>query len=691
MIHELRILPPLAIARFGSAPTPMDNYDVVVDSEKPLGYRLLQPADTFQLDVDSGEITDVFVPDELSFTEDGKVRPVAPFLEVWALTGDEALTGGGQLEPLTTELLEAEGSSVADLRWQVQVANLKVVRRTGDEDDKVVADSGEFADHARRPLVGECEHFLPDKSIGLGHVQFVKPTEAHPQIRLRFTPAGGFVYGSTGAPQDAPAPDPNDVTDVVYDASEGDWDGYRDYPADGPPNPGITAPPQIYAGFDDADRAHVSYGYLDDGCDGVVRVTLKVGDRTLRAFGRVGAGPPTYAPDAVPIRSVADELEQALFGPTVEPADATFERVEEIVRRSFETIRLMNTVRWNVRGMGSPDVPIMDSSLVDSIALENLHQSLLVALRSGTAPWFADVLREYDEAGDFTAPARRKMPAMMRGADAQLMTLTRRQIDLIRTVARGPMFTDGEEDVTGVTPTNLTAQLHHRAAGNLPSTLPDSAVSNCYPGLEFDFRNIWRRVFEGIELHESSGFVVRANPEHSALVGRYLIQVADFTTLMTVTQPDGTTDSAFMEWSNALAEVVANHTGELVPCTFIRSGSAPDPQIVELRVRPLFARSDAMQSSTALIDEVIAQPGELTQSLCSPWQNDYQECGCFYWAASRPDYVNVDSTVEGSVGDRWMAARAEPKTYDVPDFTHQELFQGWEELLRFVVGGKDRE
>jgi len=206
MIHELRILPPLAIARFGSAPTPMDNYDVVVDSEKPLGYRLLQPADTFQLDVDSGEITDVFVPDELSFTEDGKVRPVAPFLEVWALTGDEALTGGGQLEPLTTELLEAEGSSVADLSWQVQVANLKVVRRTGDEDDKVVADSGEFADHARRPLVGECEHFLPDKSIGLGHVQFVKPTEAHPQIRLRFTPAGGFVYGSTGAPQDAPLP-----------------------------------------------------------------------------------------------------------------------------------------------------------------------------------------------------------------------------------------------------------------------------------------------------------------------------------------------------------------------------------------------------------------------------------------------------------------------------------------------------
>src|SRR3712207_8764033 len=47
-----------------------------------------------------------------------------------------------------------------------------------------------------------------------------------------------------------------------------------------------------------------------------------------------------------------------------------------------------------------------------------------------------------------------------------------------------------------------------------------------------------------------------------------------------------------------------------------------------------------------LIDESIAGPGELTQSLCSPWQNDYRECGCYYWAASRPDYVNVEPRSE---------------------------------------------
>lgn len=440
MIHELRILPPLAIARFGSAPTPMDNYDSVVDPSNPLGYRRLRPAETLEVDVESGEIARAFVPDTLSFTENGAVRPVAPFLEVWALVGDEGLSDGGQLERLTTALLQEEGASADDLRWQVQLANLKVVRRTGDGNDAVRADSGEFSDHARHELVGECENFVPGKTIGFGHVQYIRPTADHPEIRLRFTPAAGRVYGPSRSPfADTPSPDPN-VSEAVYDAERGEWDGYSDDPED----PEVTAPWQIYAGRE-IDRRQVSAGYLDDGCDGAVRVTLEVGRRTLRALGRVGAGPPTYAPDSAPIRTVADELEQALLGPTVNPQDATFERVEEIVRRAFETVRLMNTTYWNVNGMGGGR-PIMASSLVDPGAVENLHQSLLVALRSGTAPWFGDVLRDHDDAADSTDRGRRKMPAMMRGADGRLMTLTRRQIALIRTLAQGPLFNDEEPE-----------------------------------------------------------------------------------------------------------------------------------------------------------------------------------------------------------------------------------------------------
>jgi hypothetical protein len=244
-----------------------------------------------------------------------------------------------------------------------------------------------------------------------------------------------------------------------------------------------------------------------------------------------------------------------------------------------------------------------------------------------------------------------------------------------------------------IEPANLSAQLHHRAAGNPPSTLPDAAISNCFPGLEFDFRNLWRRLLEGIVLHEASGFVVGADSPNEELVGRYLISVAGFPTLMSVRTPAGEdAGGAFMEWSNALADVVAQNTGQLVPCEFF-DPSNPDAELatVELRVRPLFVRSEATEGQTAAIQEDVVEPGELTQSLCSPWQNDYQECGCYYWAASRPDYVNVEHTAAGAVGNKWLARRDGPKDYAVPDLTHEELFRGWEGLLRFIVGGRDAE
>ena len=130
-IRELRILPPLAIGRLGAAPSPMDNYDAEVDPRHPLGPRRLVPATTFEVDPDSGEITRTFVPESLHFTQGDLARPVAPFLEVWALTGD------GQLEPLTSGLLASFGASAQDVEWTVHVANLKVFRRTGEPDDRM--------------------------------------------------------------------------------------------------------------------------------------------------------------------------------------------------------------------------------------------------------------------------------------------------------------------------------------------------------------------------------------------------------------------------------------------------------------------------------------------------------------------------------------------------------------------------
>ncbi|MFJ9840287.1 hypothetical protein ACIRYZ_07435 [Kitasatospora sp. NPDC101155] len=454
-IKELRILPPLAIGRLGAAARPMDNYEALADPRRPLAPRQLRPAPTFEVDPDSGAITSYEAPPELRFTENGDVRPVAPFLEVWALTSEPGRED--VLEPLTLDLLARHGLGPEDVHWTVHVGNHKIHRRTGDENDRIDAQAGPFHDHEMHPLNGTCPNFWEGRELPLGHVRYLRPTPEFPGIRLRFTPAAGRVYGS--GKEEQPTPDPN-VTAFLYDANRGTWLGYHDDTS----SPRVTNPSQIYAGSSDQDGNWVSKGYLDDECDGLVRSELTVDGTLLSAYGRIGAGPPAYAPDSFPVRAVADELEQAMFGPTVTADEVSLAAAEEVVRRAFDTVRLMNTavlngntVNGQVRGastMVAQDTndtgrlyePIMAPSLVDRTALLNLHQQVLTGLRSGTAPWFADVLRDFDEVGDLSDKGRRKMPALMRGADGRSLALTRRQVDLIRKVAQRAIFTDNGPD-----------------------------------------------------------------------------------------------------------------------------------------------------------------------------------------------------------------------------------------------------
>ncbi len=215
----------------------------------------------------------------------------------------------------------------------------------------------------------------------------------------------------------------------------------------------------------------MSAGYLDDECDGTIEVQLTIGSRKLSSFARVGAGPPAFAPDSYPIRTVYDELEQALLGPEIAPGDYTAEELqeesEEIIRRAFETIRLMDTTIMNGNAFrGQVDVastmvrqdrndaerafePIMAPTIVDNLAVRTLHQNVFTSLRSGTPPWFLSVLRRFDEIGDLTDLGRRKMPGMMRNADGRYLCLTRRQREKIRMAAKrlvSPSEAKGEEE-----------------------------------------------------------------------------------------------------------------------------------------------------------------------------------------------------------------------------------------------------
>jgi hypothetical protein len=460
-LQQIRLLPPLAISRLGSSPEPVNNYDLVIPDDQPLGYRRIESAPTLIVDESTGRITAREEKLPVTFKdEQGRIRPVAPFIELWGRGDDE-----DEWVHLTADDLAG-----AEIRWRVHVANIKAFRRTGDPDDRIEASTGWFDDHTRRELRGESKNFLPDKYIPLGHIQFIDPTSEFPEIRVRYTPAHGYVYGANPFVQNADGSyaanslgylqnDPN-IHDVVYDSSKGKWLGYDEvFPPNQVQPPQATIPGQIYAGAANSEIAGswVSRGYLDDECDGTIEVEVTVGKRTLSSFARIGAGPPAFAPDSYPIRTVYDELEQALLGPEIDPGDYTLEELqqesEEIIRRAFETIRLMNTSIMNgnaFRGqldIGSTMVrqdandaarafePIMAPTIVDNIAVRTLHQNVFTALKSGTPPWFISVLRRFDEIGDLTDAGRRKMPGMMRNADGRYLCLTRRQREKIRLAA----------------------------------------------------------------------------------------------------------------------------------------------------------------------------------------------------------------------------------------------------------------
>lgn len=461
-IQELRLLPPLAIGRLGSADEPLAAFDLELSADDPLDYRRIVPRQTFKVDTATGALVDAGVPESIRFKDDGgRIHPVAPFIELFAVLDSEP----DDLVPVTGELLAAEGLTLADLVWDVRVANNKIHRRTEVEADKILATVRIVADHSCVELVGGCDNFLSGKTLPLGHVQLIRPTTDYPEIRLRFTPAKGLVYGSNthrmteGGQQE---PDPIVVglnwDRIIYDDSKGKgtWRGFTE-----PSVPTLTNPGRIFAGAGDADGNWRSWGYLDDECDGMVRVALRRNNGpALSAVSHICAGPPTFAPDTLPIRVISDELEQIIHGPSVVEEEIPIDEAQDIVRRSLETIRLLNTAVMNgnpVYGrrrvastMVAQDAndfnryfePIAAPSLVDNIALQQLHRRVFSALSSGGAAWFGEALRRPEEIGDLSSNARRKMPAMMRGADARALTLTRRQIDIVTKAAAAAIFGD---------------------------------------------------------------------------------------------------------------------------------------------------------------------------------------------------------------------------------------------------------
>lgn len=365
---DVHFRPPFAIARLGGSSIPLENYQWTDDPAiHGASHTVIEPATT--LDVLSDGSVLPYMPSLIKFSDEEGLRPVAPFFELWATveyTAEDEAAEGSRVEPgsqavvpLTSTLLSKVGGSLAGVLYTVHVANRKAARRTGD-----VANSFEGNvqvkgdDHQRRELLAST---LPkpnqeplvfsERPISLGHFHALRPMpRAHLDVnldvlRVRFTPARGKVYGPPSAVV-AQSMNNARIFEIVAPENrilnpQSSWLRYNgDYATYMNPEPFDT--------YDGADQdGNISWGVVDDTCDGLIRASVVVGARRYTATARVCAGPPDYAPDRRPFVSLADDLtdrdEEPLSNETLRSSIAeTRATAADLFERAFETSALMN-------------------------------------------------------------------------------------------------------------------------------------------------------------------------------------------------------------------------------------------------------------------------------------------------------------------------------------------------------------
>ncbi|WP_030959091.1 ferritin-like domain-containing protein [Streptomyces sp. NRRL S-378] len=233
-------------------------------------------------------------------------------------------------------------------------------------------------------------------------------------------------------------------------------------------------------------------------------------------------------------------------------------------------------------------------------------------------------------------------------------------------------------------PRNLTARADYQVRGNPSGSRPESGVDNCFPGLEFDQRNLDTAFFPGlrVDFHRSEGARVLSAagglPFPEGLVDAdvsddlrplYVRALCGRTTVDQTEERAVTVDCTGMDGLDVWRRVHDLLPGRIA----VLVGPLPDrnypgPPLDEVRelndlrlnsrgyvrrggndeveVALLVADRARYLDDDGVIEPSAYLPGELTRSLCAPWQYDFRDCGCYYWAASKPD---VTSSADGSV------------------------------------------
>lgn len=292
-------------------------------------------------------------------------------------------------------------------------------------------------------------------------------------------------------------------------------------------------------------------------------------------------------------------------------------------------------------------------------------------------------------------------------------------------------------------PRNLTAKADYLVKGNPMSSRTESGVENCYPGLEFDQRNIDKYFFPGLlfEFHRDPIFgdekldikqiqpVLRIVEENSNPTKNGLkLSDANYT-------DNNDENSLIFMWGIALykdnkvvtfenfAPIPEDYKNGLNIWRIIRQipndykigiligklelikdkiayDNAKDiltqgatNKVERKNNDDLFwavlidTRTKVIDDETGVINPDLIEPGGLTRSLCNPWQYDFRDCKCYYWAANKPDIVSSDDGKEQYL-DFLRKKRNEfpekpfstEKEWLNQEITHVDMISNWEQF-----------
>ena len=415
-ITEIFFLPPLAIGRLGGGDTPLENFFWANDNTLH-GSRstILEPAVTFEVQ-DDGSIR-TYIPTSLRFRDGDRLRPVAPFFELWATVENTDASDQPHDLPLTLDLLAAHGASLDNIRYTITVANRKAQRRTGVASCAYIARvevSG--TDFDRKPLLAWSPHNSGeeplvwfDQPIPLGHFQVIRPLPRSENgvnlaiPRVRFTPARGEVYGPPAAVSgpasslppgqySPPQTEQGRLHELVPPQNRilnpnTPWSHYvGDAPGQQDPQPADA--------YDGAAIGNTtSWAVVDDTCDGIIEARVVIRGERLIARARVMTSTPDFSPDRRPFFSFAEDLADRdcpPLPPIQEWNDETLETTEleiaDLFERAFETASQINldSARWQgIHNNAStpprvtyPGLPQVDERSMSRLDLEEGSQTL---------------------------------------------------------------------------------------------------------------------------------------------------------------------------------------------------------------------------------------------------------------------------------------------------------------------------